>query len=203
MFVIPFFKRPPWFKAALITALAAWASGASALSVPVLSLQDAAKKLGSGGYVLLMRHAETTGGPQDPPAARLSDCATQLRLSPAGKEWAGKVGEAFKSAGIRVDEVATSEWCRAKETADLAFGKATAWPALNVFFSNLKRSESKQTLDLQSALPYIKPPKNVVWVSHQVNITALSGFVPAGNEILAVRPVAGKAVAEFRFKPVP
>jgi phosphohistidine phosphatase SixA len=162
-------------------------ASAHALEVPTVSMAEAAKRLSGGGYVLMMRHGDTEAGQGDPPEFKLEDCKTQRNLSAEGKAQLKKVAEAIKASGIRIDEVASSEWCRCKETADLVFGQHTTWSALNSFFSNIKRSEAQQTAELKSVLPYLKAPKNSVWVTHQVNITALTGFVPNAAEILAVR----------------
>jgi phosphohistidine phosphatase SixA len=173
-----------------------------ALNVPVLTLAEAAKKLSAGGYVLMMRHGETEAGIGDPPGFKLDDCKSQRNLSTEGKAQLKRFGEAFKASGIQVHEVVSSEWCRCQETADLVFGKHTSWTALNSFFSNVKRTEAQQTAELRAVLPYIKPPKNAVWVTHQVNITALTGFVPGAAEVLALRWQNNQVIAEFRFAQV-
>jgi phosphohistidine phosphatase SixA len=185
-----------------LIALAVLPFSALALEVPVLSLADAAKKLASGGYVLMMRHGATEAGVGDPPGYKLEDCKSQRNLSTEGKVQLKALGEAIKAAGIKVDDVSSSEWCRCKETADIVFGKHTSWSALNSFFSSVKRTEAQQSNELRAVLPYVKPPKNVAWVTHQVNITALTGFVPGASEILALRWQKDKVVAEFRFAPV-
>jgi phosphohistidine phosphatase SixA len=175
---------------------------ALALDVPVLSFAEAAKKLSAGGYVLMMRHGQTEPGIGDPPGFKLDDCKSQRNLSTEGRAQLKLLGQAFKSAGIKVDDVATSEWCRCKETAELVFGKYSTWAALNSFFSSVKRTEAQQTAELRALLPYVKSPKNAAWVTHQVNITALTGFVPGPSEILAVRWQKDKMLAEFRFAQV-
>jgi phosphohistidine phosphatase SixA len=195
--------RSSCLKSLLVVCMVLQASFAMALSVPQVSLTEAAKKLSGGGYVLLLRHAETEGGSVDSPSFKLSDCKTQLKLSAAGRAYASRIAEAFKSAGIQVSDVASSEFCRSKETAQLAFGKSTEWPALSFFLPHLKRAEAKQTGELKGVLSHMKAPKNVAWVTHQPNITALTGYVPSATEVLAVRSVAGKPVIEFRFSPAP
>jgi phosphohistidine phosphatase SixA len=198
--------RGLWSKlAGLLTvtwALSSFSGAACALDVPVLTMGEAAKKLSAGGYVLMMRHGATESGVGDPPGFKLEDCKSQRNLSTEGKAQLTRLGEAFKTAGIKVDDVASSEWCRCKETADLVFGKHTGWSALNSFFSSVKRTELQQTAELKAVLPYIKPPKNVAWVTHQVNITALTGFVPAASEVLVLRWQKDKVIAEFRFAQV-
>lgn len=183
-------------------ALASTSGQVVALEVPMLSLTEAAKKLSAGGYVLMMRHGLTEPGVGDPPGFKLDDCKSQRNLSTEGKAQLKRLGEAIKAAGIRVDDVASSEFCRCKETADLVFGKHMSWSALNSFFSSVKRTESQQTEELRVVLPYVKAPKNAAWVTHQVNITALTGFVPASSEVVALRWQKDKVVAEFRFAQV-
>jgi phosphohistidine phosphatase SixA len=183
-------------------ALANFPQTALALDVPVISLAEAAKKLSAGGFVLMMRHGATEDGVGDPPGFKIDDCKSQRNLSTEGKAQLKRFGEALKAASIQIDDVSSSEWCRCKETADLVFGKYTTWPALNSFFSNVKRAELQQNAELRTILPYIKPPKNVAWVTHQVNITALTGFVPAATEVLVLRWQKDKVVPEFRFAQV-
>ncbi len=183
-------------------ALTTASSQVVALEVPVLSFAEAAKKLSVGGYVLMMRHGLTEPGVGDPPGYKLDNCKSQRNLSTEGRVQLKRLGEAIKGAGIRVDDVASSEWCRCQETADLVFGKHTTWSALNSFFSGVKRTETQQTEELRAVLPYVKAPKNAAWVTHQVNITALTGFVPAASEVVALRWQKDKVVAEFRFSQV-
>ena len=75
--------------------------------------------LKSGGHVVLVRHAATTGGVGDPPGFRLEDGATQRPLTEAGRAQARKVGERFRSEGIAIGKVLSSEWCRCRDTAAL------------------------------------------------------------------------------------
>ncbi|MFN0164057.1 MAG: histidine phosphatase family protein, partial [Burkholderiales bacterium] len=79
--------------------------------------------LRSGGVVLLIRHASAPGT-GDPPGFRLDDCATQRNLSDAGRFEARALGERLKKLGVTNAEVLTSQWCRCRETARLAFGEA-------------------------------------------------------------------------------
>ena len=89
--------------------------------------------LRDGGYVVYLRHARTVKdwGDQISPALDLSDCNTQRRLSDVGKADAQKIGEGIKAAGIPVGDVISSEYCRAYNTADLAFGTYTKNSNLN------------------------------------------------------------------------
>ena len=142
--------------------------------------------LRQGGNVLLMRHAQTESGIGDPPNFRIGDCSTQRNLSHAGREQAQRVGQVFAREGIRVDEVRSSAWCRCVDTAELAFGRHTVWSPINSFFQ--QNGRETQTAEVLGALKSFKAPRNLVLVTHQVNISALTGGFVAMGEILLTRP---------------
>lgn len=175
-----------------------WRSRASGLVMaallPVLLLgaqaaaagQNLWNELRSGGHVLLIRHAETEPGIGDPPEFRLGDCSTQRNLSPAGRLQSQRIGERFRGLGIPVDGVLSSRWCRCLDTARLAFGKAIPEPALDSFFADRNRSDS-QTAAIRARIQSFRGPGNLVMVTHQVNITAITGKFPAPGEIFVLR----------------
>lgn len=142
--------------------------------------------LREGGCIVLMRHALTVPGVGDPPHFRLGDCSTQRNLSEAGREQSRRVGQAFIQAGVTITEVRSSAWCRCTETADLAFGRHRVWAPLNSFFARDGREQ--QTREVLQALRDHRAPANLVLVTHQVNISALTGQSPAMGELFLTRP---------------
>jgi len=145
--------------------------------------------LRAGGTVALMRHARAPGT-GDPPNFRLHDCATQRNLSADGRRQAQQVGERFRVRGIVVERVLSSRWCRALDTARLAFGSGTAsYPPLDSFFSERDRDEA-QTRTVRRLVEEWQGKGVLVLVTHQVNITALTSVFPAEGEILVLRPAA-------------
>ena len=98
-----------------------------------LGAKELASNLRDGGYVVYVRHAKTNKdwGDQVSPELNLADCSTQRQLSDAGKAEAKQIGEGVNAANIPVGEVVSSEYCRAYNTAELAFGKYTKDPNLN------------------------------------------------------------------------
>jgi phosphohistidine phosphatase SixA len=144
------------------------------------------ERIQQGGVVLLMRHAQTVPGVGDPPNFKLSDCTTQRNLSEEGKAQSMRVGSALRTAGITPSAVRTSAWCRCKDTAKLAFGEFAVWSQLNSFFED-RSNEPQQTVALVRALQQLKPKQIEVWITHQVNITALTGGTPSMGEIFAVQ----------------
>lgn len=163
------------------------------LGLPGVSRAQAAKmppdfwpRLREGGNVLLMRHAQTEPGIGDPPNFRIGTCSTQRNLSPAGREQAGRVAAAFQREGIQPDEVRSSAWCRCVDTAELAFGRHTVWAPINSFFQ--QSGGERQTREALQALQAHRAPRNLVLVTHQVNISALTGEFTTMGEMLLTRP---------------
>lgn len=138
------------------------------------------------GAVLLMRHA-TAPGTGDPANMRLGDCTTQRNLSDEGREEARRIGERFRTAGIAFDRILTSEWCRTTETAELlGLGPVTAFPPANSFFAD-RSTADRQTAEVLAFLAGLPEAERVLIVTHQVNITALTGITPRSGEIVVTR----------------
>jgi phosphohistidine phosphatase SixA len=150
--------------------------------------QDSAvwEALRTGGKVALIRHA-LAPGTGDPPNFVLDDCSTQRNLSEEGRAQARRLGEAFREHGVTVDRVLSSGWCRCIETAALAFGAGEAWPPLNSFFSDASTAPA-QTEEARARIAAWQGPGTLVMVTHQVNITALTGIVPTSGEIIVLAP---------------
>lgn len=152
--------------------------------------------LREGGCVLLMRHAQTDPGVGDPPNFKLGECITQRNLSEAGRDQARKVGAAFLRERIKVDQVRSSAWCRCVDTAMLAFKQNTVWPPINSFFGTGDRDT--QTREVLATVQGWQAPRNLVLVTHQINITALTGQNLAMGEILLTRPAKEGSGTQLR-----
>lgn len=146
---------------------------------------DVAALLRAGACVVLIRHAATEAGIGDPVNFTLGDCRTQRNLSAAGRDQSRRIGQWFKSRQLRPRAVYASAWCRGRDTAELAFGAHTVLPALNSTFNNDTQPEPL-TFILRSRLQTIPTGSFEVWVTHQVNITALTGEFTAMGEALVV-----------------
>jgi broad specificity phosphatase PhoE len=130
--------------------------------------------LQEGGCVLLLRHARTEPGIGDPPGFRLADCPTQRNLSDEGRAQSRALGEVLRRESVPFGAVRASRWCRCLDTATLAFGRVEPWPVLDSFFAE-RRTEAAQTAALRDWVRQFRGPGNAALVSHQVNITALTG----------------------------
>jgi len=154
------------------------------------------------GIVFLLRHASAPGS-GDPPGFLLDDCATQRNLSPAGVEEAVRIGAALRAAGVAGASVFSSRWCRCLDTAQaLALGPVTPLSALDSFYASPAERVSR-TAALHAWLDQADLRRPMVLVTHQVNITALTGVVPAQGELLAAQRdgAAWRVVARHPLAP--
>ena len=159
---------------------------------------DLKQLVGSADHMVVLRHARAPGT-GDPPNFRLGDCSTQRNLSSEGRKQAARIGERLRAAGLASTTVYSSQWCRCLETArNLAAGPVVELPALNSFFEASDR-ERGQTEALRAWIASADLSRPVVLVTHQVNITALTGIVPAEGEILILRRDSGKLSVVARF----
>lgn len=147
--------------------------------------------LSEPGTVLLLRHA-LAPGTGDPPGFSLDDCSTQRNLSDAGREQARSLGERLRQAGIVQARIYSSRWCRCLETAALLdLGPVQPLPALDSFFQDRSQAGARieAARNFLDALP-AGPP--VILVTHQVNITGLTGqFTASGTGVLVRIPARG------------
>ncbi len=177
------------FLAALLVAAPAFAGAA----------EDGWSQL-SDGSVALMRHADAPGI-GDPPGFRLDDCRTQRNLSEAGRAQARRIGEQFARRGIAVAAVVTSRWCRTRETAELAFpGKVRDEALFDSFFEDRER-EPARTAAARALIERWRGPGVLVVVTHQVNISALTGAGASTGEAVVVRPGESGMKVLARLRP--
>lgn len=154
------------------------------LAVPVQA--DPMVAAAQPGAILLMRHA-TAPGTGDPADMRLGDCGTQRNLSDGGRAEARAIGDRFRAAGIAFDRILSSEWCRTTETARLLnLGPVTPFPAANSFFADRSNAD-RQTAEVLDYLAALPEHERVLIVTHQVNISALTGITPRSGEIVITR----------------
>jgi len=150
--------------------------------------------LKSDNHLVLIRHALAPGY-SDPDYFDVKDCKTQRNLNDEGRYQSKMIGDLFRSNGIDKAAVYSSQWCRCLDTARLLdLGKVFELPSLNSFFEHFEREESQteQTMRWIRNAPLDTP---TVLVSHQVNISALTGHSPASGEIVFLRRSAGGSIS--------
>lgn len=154
------------------------------LFLPNLALANDWHALSEPGAIAIMRHA-IAPGTGDPANLRIGDCSTQRNLDERGRNQARDIGAALRDRSIEFDAIFSSQWCRTLETAELlGIGPVVEAPSLNSFFQDFstRDNQTKQTLDLIS-----KSEGRLLLVTHQVNISALTGQSTRSGEILVIR----------------
>ena len=148
-----------------------------------LSSEQLIDLIQDGGYILYIRHAQTTEdwADQASPQLDIDDCSTQRKLSSQGINQAKQIGEGIKFHAIPVESVKTSEYCRAWKTAELAFGQYQKTDQLNFLPCEIcnqdQISQYKQRVDpLLNQAPSVG--KNIVLVGHDDPFEASTGIYP-------------------------
>ena len=148
-----------------------------------------AERLRQGGLVLYLRHGKTAHDGIDQPQAALDDCSRQRNLSAAGRALSQEMGDAFKTVAIPVGAVLASPWCRAMDTARLAFGTAQAEPGLSVDVTHMAAAV-EQFRKLSGRAP--TAGTNTVLVGHLLPPLLALGTKIDEGEALVIRPGPGK-----------
>jgi broad specificity phosphatase PhoE len=162
--------------------------------------------LQQGGYVVYFRHAQTEKDYADQVSATMGDCSTQRMLSEAGWEQAKTIGTAFQEKSIPVGEVISSEYCRAWQTADLAFGKHEKNSALN-FPPSEDYTEEQVAQMKTSVMPLLtavpESGTNTVIVGHDDVFESATGIYPDPQGIAYILKPDGNGSFEIIANMVP
>ena len=141
-------------------------------------------QLDDGGKLIFIRHAYAPGS-GDPDNFNLNDCSTQRNLSKEGQRQAKYIGEFFRNNKVKIDKVLSSEWCRCKETAKIAFKNFSTDSFLNSFYSSkFAKNKNKQVKALKEYIKKFKSDKNLVLVTHYVLISEILNYNPSSGEIV-------------------
>jgi phosphohistidine phosphatase SixA len=92
--------------------------------------QALVEDLQRGGYVIYLRHAQRLKGERetlgpDSPLSDFEDCSVQRNLTPYGEGQAVLLGNTLRNWNVSFDQVIANPLCRTRQTAMLAFGRAT------------------------------------------------------------------------------
>ena len=146
--------------------------------------QNMIYELKQGGKLIFIRHAYAPGG-GDPINFDINNCSTQRNLSDSGRNQASEIGSFFKNNNILVDKVYSSEWCRCKETALIAFKEFETKNFLNSFFSSkFTKNKDSQIEKLKEFINNWDGKNNIIFVTHYVVISEILNYAPSSGEII-------------------
>ena len=150
-----------------------------------------------GGHIIYFRHTQTDTdyADQADPKFVLGDCATQRKLSVKGIADAKAIGSVFESQKIPTGDVIASEYCRAWQGADLAFGRHVKDKRLNFLpfedYTDAQVLEMKTTvMPLLTAVPPMG--KNTIIFGHDDIFEAATGIYVAPQGTAYVLTPDGK-----------
>lgn len=142
--------------------------------------------LRAGGHVVLLRHAMVTGN-GDPAGFDIDTCATQQKLSDRGRQQARKIGALFAARAAPIDRVLSSRYCRALDTAGIAFedNKAEKFEPLDLLSKDPATATAQNTAVVQAVKDFTGDG-NLVMITHLENIQALTGAGAREGEAVIV-----------------
>ncbi|EKF19642.1 histidine phosphatase family protein [Nitratireductor pacificus] len=130
--------------------------------------------LRNGGQVVLMRHANAPGN-GDPANFDIEKCGTQRNLSERGRQQARRIGALYDARAAPVEKVLTSRYCRARDTAVLAFGAGLVEPFPALDIAPDADALEAQKAEILSTIDGYTGSGNLVMVTHLAIIEALTG----------------------------
>ena len=146
--------------------------------------QNIISELKKGGKIIFIRHAYAPGG-GDPNNFDINDCDTQRNLNDDGRLQSKKIGDFFKKNEISIEKVYSSEWCRCKETASIAFRSFETKNFLNSFFSErFVKNKENQIENFNKFINNWNGKRNLIFVTHYVVISEILNYAPTSGEII-------------------
>lgn len=138
--------------------------------------------------VLVGRHMDVERG-QGTHYDPSGNCQGEAMLTPKGRKQALAFGEAFKSMGVGPDKlhIVASAMCRMRDTAMLAFGKATLDPALR---ESLSGGGGRVAEFMEAAEGWIRKHRGttpLLLLTHHPNIDALTGEQPDHGQVVVAQ----------------
>jgi phosphohistidine phosphatase SixA len=150
-------------------------------------------QLRRGGVVLVIRHAATDFSKPDRDPVDLKDCRTQRNLSAEGRRDARRIGQGARRLQLRVGAVLSSPFCRTRETARLAFGRATVNSVLLNTVTADHDAAWRRQIRAARQLFGAKPAAGrvTVLVTHGSVVEDTTGHTLEEGETLVFRPLGG------------
>jgi phosphohistidine phosphatase SixA len=138
-----------------------------------MDLEELVTDMKKGGYVIVLRHGATNADQADTDPFHLDNIGAQRVLSDKGRDVAKRVGDSFRTLGIPLGKVYSSEFNRATETAQLVSGKTpTTTPDLSEGGLVVSPNENARRAKALKALSLVVPGEgsNTLIVTHKPNI---------------------------------
>lgn len=149
--------------------------------------------LHQGGLVIYMRHGRTDARFPDKIPVELDNCASQRPLSDAGRQQLDQIGQYFATLQLPVQQVVSSPFCRAVESAQRVFGGHPVEVDVPLRYTAAMPDREKQPAVERTrywiSLPVETPGSNRVVVAHGPNVAEIMDYLPAEGTMILFRPL--------------
>ncbi len=165
------------------TFAAALVSGTAAARAP-----DIWGQLKQGGHVLLIRHGSVDNlSRSTSPDADFDGCEGQYNLTDGGLDQVKQLGNVLRKRKIPIGGVLASPLCRTRDTARIAFGAYCAWTFLEPLPESDLEDRQQRIAAMSRVIADQKGRDNLVLITHQSNIDALTFEVVDAATIVVVK----------------
>jgi hypothetical protein len=165
---------------------------AVAVMVIVPSAQSSATeaawaRLAQGGYTILLGFSRTPGR-GEPLRPDLGDCENRNSLTDRGIQESRRIGMRFAARAVSINSVYAGEFCRALQTAELAFGRRDV--ETKAYLNSIVGGADPDLIpaELITAVEEFSGAGNLLMVTHPVLIKAISGTTPREGEAIIIAP---------------
>lgn len=159
------------------------------MPAPSFATEAAWARLSQGGYTILLGYSRTPGD-GEPLRPDIGDCDKRQSLTDRGIQAARRLGMRFAARAVSLNAVYSGEFCRALQTAELAFGSSSVETRayLNSIVGGADPNEIPSELIM--AVEEFEGAGNQLMITHPVLINAISGTTPrVGEAIIIARGV--------------
>ncbi|MDH5785698.1 MAG: hypothetical protein OEZ16_08835 [Chromatiales bacterium] len=179
-----------------------WLVGTLTLGLPlagdVHADESLWRALSEGGKVVLMRHSSLQkGSGSGDSLIRDPSCMQEKNLSGSGRDEAKSVGERFREKSIKVEKVLHSPYCRTSDTSKLSFGVTNPAEVLSLLQVLTPEQQKSRTEELDILIGSYTGEGNMVLVTHEPNIRAVSFEILNYSDLLILNPEGNDAFEEL------
>lgn len=164
---------------------------ALSITVPAATAAEPLDLIGAletGGKVVMLRHTQTAAAEPEVSLHLSGNCQEEQNLDATGQDQARAIAAALKVHGIPIDLVYTSEFCRARDTARLAFGEFETWDALNLMEIQDQGGLPFLVLDIEERMGRFQGDGNLILVSHRSTINTVTYQQTEPGDMVVLEP---------------
>jgi phosphohistidine phosphatase SixA len=160
------------------------------LAFPANATEAGWALLRNGGQTVLLNHANAPGT-GDPANFDIEICRTQRNLSERGRHQARRIGALLAARSAPVEEVYTSRYCRARDTANLVFGEQNVETLEALDLISGEEQEDREAFEaILELINGYTGSGNLFMVTHPENVSAWAGVRSREGEAIIVVPEA-------------